>query len=92
MEHDDSFTNLFTISAPGYTIFNVLGFRKNGELVMETKKKDQEFTALEFYQPLKEHINNLGISGEIGSFFMDCYKETLLLLNHSDGCVDSDLN
>ncbi|GJQ94763.1 hypothetical protein Tco_0005902 [Tanacetum coccineum] len=90
IEHDESFTNLFTISTPDYTINNILGFRKNGEHVMETQKEDEEFAALEVYDPGSERISNLGIYGEKGSFFMDSYKETLLLLNHSNGCVYGD--
>ncbi|GJQ94053.1 reverse transcriptase domain-containing protein [Tanacetum coccineum] len=92
MEHDESFTKLFTISTPDYTINNILGFRKNGELVMLTEKEDEQFATLELYEPCSEHVNNLGISGQMGSFFMESYKETLLLLNHSNGCVYPNLN
>ncbi|GKB16496.1 DELLA protein RGL2-like protein [Tanacetum coccineum] len=51
MENNGSLTKLFTISTPGLTINNILGFRKNGELVMEIQKEDQEFAALEIYDP-----------------------------------------
>ncbi|GKA17966.1 F-box protein CPR1-like protein [Tanacetum coccineum] len=71
MEHDETFTKLFTINIPHYTISNILGFRKNGELVMETKKKGEWFAALELYQPCSERISDLGIYGKKYSFFMD---------------------
>ncbi|GKC90754.1 hypothetical protein Tco_1151403 [Tanacetum coccineum] len=51
MEHNGSLTKLFTINTPGLTINNILGFRKNGELVMEIQKEDQAFAALEIYDP-----------------------------------------
>nr|GEU62023.1 hypothetical protein [Tanacetum cinerariifolium] len=92
MEHDASFTKLFTINTPNYTINNILGFRKNGELVMETRKDDEELAALEVYDPCSERISNLGIYGKKGSFFMDSYKETLLLLDELDCCVCSGIN
>ncbi|GJZ70863.1 hypothetical protein Tco_0634714, partial [Tanacetum coccineum] len=43
------------------------------------------------YEPWSEHMTNLGIYGVDGSFFMDSYRETLLLLDHSDGFVYSDM-
>ncbi|GKA17964.1 hypothetical protein Tco_0697801 [Tanacetum coccineum] len=92
MEHNASFTKLFTINTYRSTIHNILGFRKNGELVMETQKVDEEFAALKIYDPCSEHTSNLGIYGEKGSFFMDSYKETLLLMDHSDGCVYTEAN
>ncbi|GKD71705.1 reverse transcriptase domain-containing protein [Tanacetum coccineum] len=57
MEHDASFTKLFNIKTPNYTINNILGFRKNGELVMETQKEDEEFAALEVYDPCASVIS-----------------------------------
>lgn len=92
MEHDGSFTKLFTINTPGSTIYNILRFRKNSEPVIETKTEFKHVTVLEVYQPCSKHISGLGISGISNSFFMDSYKETLLLLNHSDGCVYPDLS
>nr|GEX77096.1 hypothetical protein [Tanacetum cinerariifolium] len=99
MEHDESFTKLFTISTPGHTINKIFGFRKNGELVMETAKVVGQFATIELYEhfaalykPCSEYINNLGISGEKHSFFMGSYKETLLLLDELDSCVCSDIN
>ena len=85
MEHDESFTKLFTITTPGYTINNILGFRKNGDqVVLETEKEDEQFAAVQLYNPCSEYVNNLGIFGEKSSFFMASYKETLLLRDELD--------
>lgn len=90
MEHDSSFRKLFTIGAPVY--YNILGFRKSGEPIFETRKQDRMFTTLDFYDPCSQQIKNLGISGIRGSFFMGSYKESLLLLDHTDLHIYSNNN
>ncbi|GJY03342.1 F-box protein-like protein [Tanacetum coccineum] len=92
MGHNDSFTKLFTFNTPERSVTKILGFGKNGEALTTTEKEDKQFAALEVYYPSSEHISNLGIYGKDGSFYMSSYKETLLLLNHSDGCVYPDHN
>nr|GEU50562.1 hypothetical protein [Tanacetum cinerariifolium] len=95
MEHDGSFTKLFTFNTPDKEISNVLGFRKNGKPVMEIQWQGQgehfgiyrDNSALGVYEQCSEHINDLGIYGIEDTFFMTFYKESLLLLDHSDGCV-----
>ncbi|GKG34537.1 hypothetical protein Tco_0437233, partial [Tanacetum coccineum] len=63
MEHDDSFTKLFTISTHDDSIRRILGFRKNGELVMETEKNfeigSENGSALEVYESCSKGIKNL---------------------------------
>nr|GEV62431.1 reverse transcriptase domain-containing protein [Tanacetum cinerariifolium] len=78
-----SFKKLFTIKIPDSSTMTLLGFRKSGQPIMETGKEDEEFAALEVYEPCSEHINNLGIYGEKDSLFICPYKETLLLADHS---------
>ncbi|GKG59479.1 hypothetical protein Tco_0605130, partial [Tanacetum coccineum] len=60
-------------------------------LLMETEKDfeigSENGSALEVYESCSKGIKNLGIYGKEGSFFMSSYKETLLLLDHSDSCV-----
>ena len=89
IEHDGSCTKLFTFSTNDGSIRSILGFRKNGELVMKTQKTVHErFARFEVYEPCSKRIkNNLWIDGINSSFFMSSYKETLLLLDHSDCCV-----
>ncbi|GJZ34015.1 putative F-box domain-containing protein [Tanacetum coccineum] len=72
-----SFKKLFTINIPDLSTMTLLGFRKNGEPIMESTK----------YEELA-HINNFGINGETSSFFVCPYIETLLI-DHSDGCIIS---
>ncbi|GKA60971.1 probable galacturonosyltransferase 7 isoform X2 [Tanacetum coccineum] len=80
LEHDSSFKKLFAIGIPYYRI---LGFKKSGETMFETRNEDEMFTTLDVYDPCTQQIKNIGISGVRGSFFMGSYKESLLLL-HSD--------
>ncbi|GKC34655.1 F-box protein-like protein [Tanacetum coccineum] len=103
MEPNCSFTQLFTIN--NSCITDIVGFRKNGELVVETKETPGRWvflgglggsarttSALEVYDPCSKQITNLGMSGEDGSFFISSYKETLLLLDHSDSCEYPEIN
>ncbi|GKB69382.1 putative F-box domain-containing protein [Tanacetum coccineum] len=84
-----SFTKLLTINTPFPASRKLLGFRMSGEPIMETKKENEGFATVEVYKPYSGHINDLGINGEIGSFFICPYTETLLLVDHTDGCIIS---
>ncbi|GKB84757.1 hypothetical protein Tco_0957029 [Tanacetum coccineum] len=86
MEHDSSFRKLFTIAAP---VYYILGFRKSGEPIFETLKEFGE-SSVDVYDPSSEQIKNLEIYGENSSFFMVSYKESLLLLDHSDSRYELD--
>nr|GEV72753.1 hypothetical protein [Tanacetum cinerariifolium] len=103
MEPDCSFTQLFTINTSCIT--EIVGFRKNGELVVETQETPGRWvffgriggfcrndSALEVYDPCSKQITNLGMSGQSGLFFISSYKETLLLLDHSDSCEYPEIN
>ncbi|GJW98386.1 probable LRR receptor-like serine/threonine-protein kinase isoform X2 [Tanacetum coccineum] len=90
MEHDSSFRKLFKIRAP---LYKILGFRMNGEPIFELEEADEQFTTLNVYEPRSQQIKqikNLGISVVGNSFFMGSYKESLLLLDHSDLHIYSD--
>ncbi|GJT98700.1 hypothetical protein Tco_1094218 [Tanacetum coccineum] len=94
MEPECSFTQLYTIKTPDSYISDIVGFRKNGKLVVETQDRGgrlrffgEKDSALEVYDPCSNDINNLGFSGQNGSFFISSYKETPHLLDHSDSCV-----
>ena len=84
-----SFTKLFTINTPDTSLSTLLGIRECGEPIMKTVTEDEHFAALEVYEPCSKHINNLGIYGEIDSFFIFPYMETLLLADHSGCCIIS---
>ncbi|GJU68919.1 probable LRR receptor-like serine/threonine-protein kinase isoform X2 [Tanacetum coccineum] len=90
MENDSSFRKLFTIGAHASKI---LGFSKSGEtiFVIQNMGLRPMPTTLNVYDPYSQQIKNLlGISGMEGSFFMGSYKESLLLLDHSDLHIYSD--
>ncbi|GKC86279.1 F-box protein-like protein [Tanacetum coccineum] len=85
-----SFTKLFNIKAPyDSSVSKVLGFTMSGEPIMVTETDDVEVATVKVYKPCSEHINDLGINGEYGSFFICPYIETLLLVDHSDCCIIS---
>ncbi|GJR98446.1 F-box protein-like protein [Tanacetum coccineum] len=104
MEPNCSFTQLFTINTSCIT--DIVGFRKNGELVVETQETPGRYvffggtgdsyggpaSALKVYDSCSKQITNLGMSGQNGSFFISSYKETLLLLDHSDSCEYPEIN
>ncbi|GKB69150.1 hypothetical protein Tco_0930562 [Tanacetum coccineum] len=83
MERHSSFKKLFTVGAP---VYYILGFRKSGEPILETVKELGE-SSVHVYDPSSEQIKNLEIYGEKGLYFMGSYKESLLLLDHSDSRI-----
>ncbi|GJV43443.1 probable galacturonosyltransferase 7 isoform X2 [Tanacetum coccineum] len=89
MEHDSSFRKLFST---GTTSYIILGFRNNDETIFETVKEDVSFATLDVYDPCSQQINNFGIFGLRGSFFMGSYKESLLLIDHLDSRIYYDNN
>ncbi|GJT42687.1 reverse transcriptase domain-containing protein [Tanacetum coccineum] len=85
-----SFTKLFNIKTPfDSPLSEVLGFSMSGEPILETEKEYGKFAKVEVYKPYSEHINDFGITGVNGSFFVCPYTETLLLTDHSDSCIIS---
>ncbi|GJY91957.1 probable LRR receptor-like serine/threonine-protein kinase isoform X2 [Tanacetum coccineum] len=90
MEKDSSFRKLFTIGAH---VSKILGFSKSGETIFVIRNEGVRFTTttLNVYDPYSQQIKNLlGISGVESSFSMGSYKESLLLLDHSDLHIYSD--
>ncbi|GJS20099.1 F-box/kelch-repeat protein-like protein [Tanacetum coccineum] len=87
MVHDGvktSFRRIFTIDTPISSVNEILGFRKNGEPIIEARKMDSQFAAFEVYEPRSQHITNLGIYGGDGTFFLSSCTESMLLLDHAD--------
>ncbi|KAJ0906713.1 hypothetical protein HanRHA438_Chr07g0290431 [Helianthus annuus] len=80
-----SFTKLFTVKNGG--VNSMIGFRKNGQLIMDRTKTHGYDGGLEVYDLCSERINGLGIYGSV--FRMSSYTESLLLLNHSDSVIHS---
>ena len=83
---------LFTFNTPERSLTKKLGFRKNGELILETPREEaKQFgiydSAVEVYEPWSKNIIKFPIYGQHDSFFISSYKESLLLLDHLDSCV-----
>ena len=79
------FTKIYTIKFEGKSFNRVLGFRNNGEVVMEMADDDLSGKShIEVYAPLSGRFNSVGISGEYNTFTVSSYMETLLLLDQSN--------
>nr|GEX39877.1 hypothetical protein [Tanacetum cinerariifolium] len=77
------FTKMFTVKVPGKSVDDgVLGFRKNGEAIIEIKGQ-----GIFEYDSSSGSVNDIGIDGDYGSFFVSSYMETLLLLDESDSII-----
>nr|XP_043635021.1 F-box/kelch-repeat protein At3g06240-like [Erigeron canadensis] len=81
-----SFTKLYTINLPDATVKTLLGFRKTGDLILETQHQNEENAQLEVYNPYSKAIDNLGVDGKYYSVFM-CYMVSLLLHDQLDGFI-----
>ncbi|XP_019159140.1 PREDICTED: F-box/kelch-repeat protein At3g23880-like isoform X2 [Ipomoea nil] len=78
----DSWTRLHTIELVG-GMEKIVGFRKNGEILLSTNKSE-----LVSYCPNTRVVNDLGISGNSRSFYVDKYLEYLVLLRQKNHLVD----
>nr|GEX99166.1 hypothetical protein [Tanacetum cinerariifolium] len=100
---NNPFTKIYTVKVEGKSVlFKVLGFRNNGEVIIEMGDDDFEKSQIEVYEPSSGRINGVGISGERLTFrrinsvgisgerftFRECsYMETLLLLDQSNSII-----
>nr|XP_043608785.1 F-box protein CPR1-like [Erigeron canadensis] len=82
-----SFTKLYTIKVEDASIRQILGFKKTGELIMETSYKSEKTTNVQIYEPNNEYVENLEIDGKDFASFMCFYTETLYLLDKPDGYI-----
>ncbi|GJS95621.1 F-box domain containing protein [Tanacetum coccineum] len=83
------FTKIYTVKVEGKSVLNtsVLGFRNNGEVVLQLDNDDFEESQIEVYEPSSGRINSVGISGENDMFSVWSYMETLLLLEQSNSII-----
>ncbi|GJV30431.1 F-box domain containing protein [Tanacetum coccineum] len=83
------FTKIYTVKVEGKPMFgtSVLGFRNNGDVVLEIVGDDYKESTLEVYEPLSGNINGVRIKGDCRTFFASSYKETLLLLDESNSII-----
>nr|XP_043632960.1 putative F-box protein At3g16210 [Erigeron canadensis] len=84
------FTKLYNINLlPDLTINKILGFRKTGELILETLKGFEGHAEVQIYDPNSETIDNIALLGVECRFFMCSYMETTLLLDQLNGFIYS---
>ncbi|GKA37634.1 putative F-box protein [Tanacetum coccineum] len=72
-----SFSKMFTVKVPGQLLYNgVLGFRKNGEVII--KAKDDNKYGLAAYEPSSGRVKGIQIHGGIKEFgdYGSMYKHT----------------
>lgn len=91
MENDvsKSFTQLYNINKLDDLVTKLLGFRKNGELIMTTIDDCEESGELLVYEPDSKQINYVGVLGDCDLFFVSSYTESLLLLDQKEMLVIS---
>ncbi|GKC43733.1 hypothetical protein Tco_1061455 [Tanacetum coccineum] len=78
------FTKIYTVKVEGKSVLNrVLGFRNNGEVLLQLDDDDDFEGSTEVYEPFSGRINSVGISGKRLTFSAWLYMETLLLLDQS---------
>ncbi|PWA72420.1 F-box domain-containing protein [Artemisia annua] len=82
------FTKIYTVKVEGRSLYNsVLGFRKNGEVVLELEDDNCEESEIEVYEPSSGRTNSVGIKGQYATFSARSYIETLLLLDQSNTII-----
>ncbi|GJU08821.1 F-box domain containing protein [Tanacetum coccineum] len=85
---NNPFTKIYTVKVEGKSVFfKVLGFRNNGEVLLQSDDDDSEGSQIEVYEPSSGRINSVGISGERLTFSAWWYMETLLLLDQSNSII-----
>nr|GEZ38655.1 hypothetical protein [Tanacetum cinerariifolium] len=82
------FTKIYTVKPKGRSVYHiVLGFRKNGEVVLEVRGFFSEETEIDVYEPSSGRINSVGIVGKYAN--AKSYMETLLLLDEPNTIIHS---
>ncbi|GJR69871.1 hypothetical protein Tco_0015936 [Tanacetum coccineum] len=70
---------LFVI--PSQNIAKLLGFTMDDDLIVEVDSGQEMVHTLQVYDRPSQQFHNVGIEGDVGSFFIGPYKESLILLN-----------
>ena len=90
-----SFTKLFSLKTSNEILYhtNILGFRKNGETIIERFCADGDYdgqvaSVFEVYDPSSRHMTNVIWDAENdGSVLLTSYIETILLLGESNSII-----
>nr|GEZ80029.1 DEAD-box ATP-dependent RNA helicase 21 [Tanacetum cinerariifolium] len=78
-------TKIYTVKVEGRSVYNVLGFRKNGEVVLELGDYNNEETEIEVYEPSSGRINSVRIIGSCATFCL--MSQTLSSIHKNDGAI-----
>ncbi|GJW49449.1 F-box domain containing protein [Tanacetum coccineum] len=82
-----SLTKMLSIKAPDtWARYRLLELRKNGEVIIENID-DTNSSVLEVCEPSSGRTSGVGINGSSGSFRVNSYMETLLLLDESNSII-----
>ncbi|KAL8145653.1 hypothetical protein AgCh_003700 [Apium graveolens] len=77
----ESWTKLYTISVPGLT--RTICFRKDGGVILSLSNNE-----LVSYDPVTGRTKDLGIRGNIRSFYVGTYVESLIMLKRQSSLVE----
>ncbi|GKA99322.1 hypothetical protein Tco_0827259 [Tanacetum coccineum] len=73
------FSKIFTVKVEGKSLYRrVLGFRYNGEVVIELDDDNYGESRIEVYEPLSGHTNGVGIIGKRRSFSARCRDQAIV--------------
>ncbi|GKC45626.1 putative F-box domain-containing protein [Tanacetum coccineum] len=85
-----SFTKMFSLKTLNLNEIEadreILGFRKNGEAITE-RLYGQVGSRFEVYDPSSQRIDSIRIAGNVSSFLLTSYIETILLLDESNSII-----
>nr|GEV43131.1 hypothetical protein [Tanacetum cinerariifolium] len=85
---DKPSAKIYTIMVEGKSVlYRVLGFRNNGEVILQLDDDYFEGSQIKVYEPSSGRINSVGISGERLTFTAWSYMETLLLMDESNSII-----
>ncbi|GMY10223.1 F-box/kelch-repeat protein At3g23880-like [Fagus crenata] len=76
----ESWTKLYDITVEEGGLVRVLGFKKNGEVIVATN-----YNKFVCYEPSSGTISNPHILSPTGSFYLDTFVDSLVLLDVTDG-------
>jgi F-box interacting protein len=83
-KEENLWENTIRIAIASGFLWNVLSFRKNGHIIIETSRDMVGFPELCSYDPESKEVTRLGIRGEFNKFCVDTYMVSLALLNAND--------
>ena len=81
----DSFTRLLKVPTP--CKLKLLGFEVNNNPIIEVQHQEGFPAVVVRYRLATGNFQNLGINGDVGSFFLMPYCHSLLMVDHEDAMI-----